>query len=784
MIGVVFAFTIGTTYASIAYSIEAGSNVYATTTYLAKQEYSVINDTATTPIAFGIGSRMSEVSIQYSYSYDFDIRIKYSLTWSNGKSTDNVILRYVDRDSLIVDNQYIYYKNTLSAGSGNLKLISGVDFVDNTDTTYAGAGLTINITEVKVYKVQSSYSTSHTLAVSGSTASEAWVWYKNRTSKDTAYAIVYNLRSTYKNGIDYPGAEGAYSRVVNSDNRVTTATWLGGNREYGGMGMYIITGKNAYTLKVKVTGAWINESGEAGGTDSGAFVWTNNIKFNYSANWTNPVADSDRIFETREFAYHIPAGTAVYIELVDGIEVTCEGRASQSIDAYTGYRIVTNVYLNDSTFLSDDFEDNIASVDGLANSNIAVASKTSYADKNTDLTVYNTTTFDSALYNYYDQGMQYFYGNAMVVNNTADSLSVSLTYAINVYYSNGNSATTEGAWIRTEMLNETTGLTITNTKSTVILAPYSAVNIFEHFGISIASLLASSNNSDAWVEIVVGVTSGTSTSTNKNLQVEIGLSGSNYVLSVKNNTNATIKGVTASVSAVIHKATFTQFSQSQDKNEPKDWLSNYWEYFTSNRLDSNIKTYINWSESHYSVSYGGTNATPTVTVANNFSKSGSTSVTLTNSSVTLLPGESVVMATVVKPTDTEYIFTTSATATSVDNSGRIGILFHGTSSAYIYNNTESTYYIRFTGSMTATQTNISTINSINYYVGVVRPGQIVEIPMSNKGTGVVAVAKAVSTYSLPTTWTNVNDTTVTYTLSSSTTEGTNVDTMYKNYFKS
>ena len=110
MLGVVFAFSIGSTYAAIAFSLNTGSNLLSTASYLAKQENVIINDTSTTPIAFGLGGRSSEVSIQYSYSYDFDIRIQYSLSWSNGKSTDNVILRFADRDSFIVDNNYIYYK--------------------------------------------------------------------------------------------------------------------------------------------------------------------------------------------------------------------------------------------------------------------------------------------------------------------------------------------------------------------------------------------------------------------------------------------------------------------------------------------------------------------------------------------------------------------------------------------------------------------------------------------------------------------------------------------------
>lgn len=773
ILGVVFAFSVGSTYAAVAFSLDVGSEIYSTASYLAKQEYAVINDTTSTPIAFGLGSRESEVSIQYSYSYDFDIRIKYSLSWSNSESTDNVILRYADRDSFIVDNEYIYYKDTISAGSGNLKIITGVDFVDATDSTYLGASLTISVDEVAVYKAQSSYSSS-TLAVSGSTASEAWLWYKNSSSKEKAYAIVYNLRSTYDNGVDYPGAVGAYSRTYDG-TKVTSASWLGGNRAYGGMGVYLITGNNAYTLKAKVTGAWKNASGvdgsvttaEDGSSTSSAYIFTNSINFNYTSDWVSPVADENKIFETREYTYSIPANSAVYIELVDGIEITCEGRMKESTEAYKDYRVLSNIYLNDTAFLSGSktgdadnniyFVDGIASIDGLSNEGL---SKSAYTKPT--VSVYNTTTHNSALYNYHDKGSQDFYGNVTIVNNTANALSVSLSYKINIYYSNGNGAIS--SWVRKSITDVTTGLTITDKASSIVLAPYSSANVFEKYSLSIESNLSSSNNSDAWVEVIVTASSSTTTSTISNLPVEVGLSGNNYVLSVKNNTNATITGVTATISAISRKATFTL---QTDTTEPNDWLSNFWEYYTSASLSSQLTVSQTWeANKFYSLSYGNTPVTLSYTTQNSFTSSTSG---LSNSTIVLQPGESVIMATVVRPTDTEYVFTASATAKTIDANGKIDILFHGTSEAFIYNNTTSSYYIKFDGTMQTTQSNISTINSENYYVGVVRPGQIVKVPMSAKGNGTISTAVASSTYSLPTGWGSSGD---------------SVDTMYKNYFAS
>ena len=741
IISIVFAISLGSTYASNSFILNVGSNPNSTTTYLTNQECVLINDTTSTPIAFGLGTRLTDVSVQYSYGYDFDIRLTYSLAWSGGASTDNVILRFVDRDNLIVDNNYIYYTGPVSAGSGILRFISGVDFVDPYDSTYDGQSLTITAS-VDVYKAQSSYDISTnelTKDVQTSESAKAWIRYKNRSTSSNAYAIVYNLRATYENGVEYPGAESAYSRQYNTSNIVTNSTWLGGNRAYGGMGLYLITGSTAYTLKVKVTGAWYDENGTIT-----AFVYTNNILFNYASNWNYFSESSDGVFDYYTYNFTIPANTAVYIELVDGIEITCKARFEQSVDEYEGRRIRTKIEINDTTF--DNFTNGIQSLDGLSNSDITASNNYSKPDT----TIYNSTLYNPALYyeNNNQGGEQNFYGSASIVNNTADTQKLTLSYSINVYISNGSPVVSgDGTlWARGVISSSSsTYFSITNQLTTIVLAPYSSINLFDKFSLTIKDLIVTNySNSDAWVEIIVSSSSNT-TATSQPLQVDVGIRGTNYVLTLKNNTNVSLTNFTVNLNVVNRTKTYTLTT-----GEPNNWLSNYWEYYikVSDNVYERVTTYSAWTaNTYYLLTYGS--ATPSslsVSTKNDFSYSAST---LTNTTLTLYPGESVVMATIAKPSN-EYVFTTSASASSSSASGAIAILFNGTTDAYIYNDTTNSYYVRFTGTLLNELDYISSINNYNYYIDIVRPGQIIKLPMTTKGT--LETSLATDTYSWPSGW--------------------------------
>ena len=113
LLGLVFALSVGYTFANEMLNLLVGSDVYSTTAYATNQQYAIINDTIDNPILFSSGEHNQEVKIKYSFGYDFDIRIKYSLEWTGAQNSDtnNVILHFANRDDYIVDNEYIYYKD-------------------------------------------------------------------------------------------------------------------------------------------------------------------------------------------------------------------------------------------------------------------------------------------------------------------------------------------------------------------------------------------------------------------------------------------------------------------------------------------------------------------------------------------------------------------------------------------------------------------------------------------------------------------------------------------------
>jgi hypothetical protein len=82
ILGVVFAFITGVTYAASSSSMDYGLSDKSTDAYVANQQLQVVNDTKSNPIAFGEGAHNFEISIQYSFVYDFDLRARYSMTWS------------------------------------------------------------------------------------------------------------------------------------------------------------------------------------------------------------------------------------------------------------------------------------------------------------------------------------------------------------------------------------------------------------------------------------------------------------------------------------------------------------------------------------------------------------------------------------------------------------------------------------------------------------------------------------------------------------------------------
>ena len=306
VLGVVFAFITGVTYCATSLNLIFGTKENSTSAYMGNQQYHIINDTTTNPIQFNDGAHNFEVALQYSFDYSFDLRVKYSLKWSNDESSDNVILNFANRDNIIYDENYIYFANSFSAGSGKISIIAGVEFVDVTDETYNGATLSIilgdgNDDGIKIYKAQNSYSNvpamvrdvvtadeDNNITAYHSVAAQTWLQYKlNKTSTGTlnSYAMMYNYRRDYAHGFQYPGPATAYKKPVATKtegdytvNNVYGSVWTGGNRGYAGTGMYVIAGSTNLELEVQVAGIWRTQ-------DKVELNTENNIQFNYSNDW-------------------------------------------------------------------------------------------------------------------------------------------------------------------------------------------------------------------------------------------------------------------------------------------------------------------------------------------------------------------------------------------------------------------------------------------------------------------------------------------------------------------
>ena len=717
LLGLVFAITIGVTYALPAISMIFGSSPASNTAYASGQQYQIVNDTIGNPISFSAGSANREVAIVYSYGYDFDIRIQYSLSWSDSAlSTNNVILNYADRDSLIVDNEYIYHTEPLTAGSGKLVLFTGVDFIDEEDADYIGQSLTIEIESVEIYKSQSSYSTSNPL-YTNTVAGRAWQRYKNSSDYTNASVIVYNMRTTTDNMVAHPGVESAYYKdIVN--NQVQTAIWSGGNREYAGLSAYIITGNSPIRVHTTIIGSWERIA------ETSLAVADNNILYNYSSDWTKLSNVDSTQFETRAYDYVIPANSAVYIELLDSIEITCLGPSD--IGNYEFYRIQTVLQINGVEVT--DYSDGIAEIT-ISSSTLSSASN-NYAQS--DISIINQSIYNPGLYDIFTSGIQSFDTVVKLTNNTADKIrvnSISFQLVYTYFESNLSSYTIENR--RTE----TASITLTPDNLSSYISAYSSVQILSNFQASLLNLLT---NYDAWLEIkIVSIDYDTVTSTTNALSVLTTAeeSGNNtvFTFTVKNNSSDLISNITADllVEQLVPEYTLQE-------SRPSAWIASYWKYYYLSSgeyrqvLDSDY-----WvagqspTTNIYSLRYNNTNISiSNATLYNGFTLASGTQYT--SSDLVLAPNETakILSFTFSGKTDNELIFTTSASGASTSANRAVSIVNEGTEYTYIINNSTSAYYIRFTGSIQTTTPNIVTLGGYNYYIGALQPGHMLSVSMS------------------------------------------------------
>ncbi len=792
----VFVCIMGFTFASsgLMYQYTSRPNP---TVYAANQQVKVVNDTLVTPIPFGLTGQGYEISIQYSVGYDFDLRLRYSMSWTgedeNGDplTTDNVILSFANRDDYIVDNSYIYKAKKIDKGSGKLTIITGVDFVDVTDTRYVGETLTIQV-NAEFYKtnaIATPYNNEHPLYQADSIAAVAWLKHRNLSiADDTAHAIVYNYHYDVAHGMDYPethigaagavGTEmGAYRKTLNATNSsvVDSVDWLAGNRSYGGVGLYIVTGNTPMRLTARVSGVWVwNNPDATQGTD---LAYENNIQYNHAMNnagvgWVHDSWDDSLLYRNVYFNKIIPENSTFYIEVVDSLEITSVAMPTSDYEYYT---IVTNsVNINGTTFLGQIDDGIINNVTDNTNLNKLSEDNENDKYKIQNVTAVNTSKYANLMADSQNLDSQTFHTNVTLVNNSSNYMSISgLTYQLKYRLSNGfngvgfdtnNDSTPDTraenmtGMTNKDLFNNTAGAyycasgtlelyTGTNAEGSkandaleeYILAPYASVNVLAELSTNanLAETVAGEWRDDAnkkydlLVEIVVSYTATKITSPTasqaSNVSVETKVNDSNVEFYLKNNTNYTLTSPSAIVIAYTLTPAYTWL-----ETMPTDWDYGYWKYYQKN---SGVYTPITTKPDNYPNNVYMLTTSKT-TVLN--------SIALTTG--TLLPNESkMVRSESVSLSNSKLVVQIKSVSGSGATETGIKLINDGTNNAMIVNFSNNSYYVRFQGAYVGTydiatstyikDNTIKTIGSNNYFIGVMRPGQILDVSMSAAGSG-------------------------------------------------
>lgn len=786
IIGAVFAFTTSIVYGAFSWKREHNSG-YATGAFLPNQTYQIINDTLPNGILYSDGVKEYEVALQYSYDYAFNFYVEYELKWSNGLDASNVILNFSNRNAWIVDNSRIYYRDTVAAGTGKLPIIVGVDFVDNYNSNYYGAKLTINIKKVEIAK------TNESLDQTG-IAGEAYAQYQARKlasySTANAYAVVYNPTNKGSYQPKAPVGKTAFETKTSTSGStsVTTTSKLFGNKNYVGLGAYVITGSSPINLVAKVIGSWVADTGKT--TDpSSANINTNTIKYNYSSGWIGESYDVGTIVqEIRTFQYTIPAHTAMYIDIIDSVEMITRGMLAAA--NYTDFHIETDLLLNSDTQLN--FEN------GLATSTITTKtlSGTSYSTNlpTQDYSVVNSSKYDAALYNVTTGGAQTYKTQIKVINNTASKMSVSASYTLKAYISNGNStadyqpaagSTTpkdgnpfefddESHWDRDEY-SYTSSITVGAHNASQVIAPYSAMTICTSFTVPndmVAKLVAAKaaySGKDVWIELVPTITTATSTAADTQLVLETVVSGTTAKLYAKNVSSNALTSLSLNLKYSRY-STQANMTSTTLSTEPANWKKEYWKYYVS---DSGSYKQVNEVNNPTSNSDGSTSiktaSMPTFAAGTYYTNSGwiGANAYTTTSSAIVNPGEKVLLGSLTITASQTYDFSDYTLTGSVATASDVNLVNETTGSAFIKNNsTTKSYYIRFSGSVAFASSDVTQNNffkkneeksssSYWYLYGLIRPGQVIPINITAVDSQISIEAVEDTTGSLPTqisTW--------------------------------
>ena len=123
-------------------------------------------------------------------------------------------------------------------------------------------------------------------------------------------------------------------------------------------------------------------------------------------------------------------------------------------------------------------------------------------------------------------------------------------------------------------------------------------------------------------------------------------------------------------------------------------------------------------------------------ISDKFEKNSSTISSKTEANIILQPGESIVFATATTTQSNQVVVKGYATSNSVASTNSVLLINNGKEDAYVVNNTTDSYFLRIGGTIDSSVKNFSvgSTDELNYYLGILRPGQIIKVPMTEQGS--------------------------------------------------
>ncbi|MBR4998385.1 MAG: hypothetical protein IKY10_00755 [Clostridia bacterium] len=639
-----------------------------------------------------------------------------------------------------------------------------------------------------------------------SVAAQTWHQYKiNKTATTTtnAYVMLHNYRRDFNHGMQYPGNVTAYKKPTSTTDSVVSApVWTGGNRGYAGIGMYVIAGSSNLELEVQVSGIWRTpEQPDLNTENNIQFNYAEGWEFTkYSL---DAQGQNRGLWDIRTFTYYIEANTGKYINILDSVEITSAGinttkdyrLVANSVvvnsttltyeenSSYAKFSQITSKVsakaeqfkysqksvsvVNTTTYLNGLYNSSINAALQSYNNNISLINNT---NETRQVTVglglnYHISNGKENLYDTEDPNKtraidlidrpttpQYTFQDAFSGDNEANG-------AVNsIYYSYTGSAS--------DYLSNVND-NVKQTSYTITLAPYSSANLLTSYSVSadlaevIMRLFDETNIDndklnaehdpaaddsrfdyfDVWTYLTVNQSSNI-VATSPNLVLQTRQTASNTVVSVKNNTNKTVTGI--SVNDFALKVYSETGRETIITSKPNDWLASFWKYY---KIGSNVPLAqaetFDTENGYYTIKKSfsmfviNTNQNQeNYTLLNSFAfgtnQSETDTTKLVNSSKKLLPGESVDIISL-NSTDRCYV-SGSVSTTTASNESDLTIIKNGTTDAFIINYSTNSYYLKLSGKHTGTNFKTYAGENFTYYIGIVRPGQILKLSMSEVAT--------------------------------------------------